>query len=148
VAKQRDGEDGLQFGFRLEVVEIGHDEDGDPVTSCVAVPSEAVSTKKPITGAASTALELLRTATIDFGEVPPADRHIPGHVHAVRLSVWREYCARGQVSSSDDPDSRTKAFKRAADRLQQAGMIGIWGDWVWLVQPRSQKTGQNGLSGG
>jgi hypothetical protein len=134
IAKQRDGEDGLQFGFRLEVVEIGHDEDGDPVTSCVSVASDVVSMRsKPVSGAAATALELLRTATIEAGQSPPTDRHIPGHVRVVRLSVWREYCARGQVSASDDPDSRAKAFKRSADRLQELGAIGIWGDWAWLA---------------
>jgi hypothetical protein len=130
-------------------VEIGHDEDGDPVTSCVAVASDvALGATKAIAGAAKTALELLRTATIEAGEVPPPDRHIPQRVRAVRLSVWRGYCARGQVSSSDDLESRAKAFKRAADRLQEAEAIGIWGEWVWLVQPLVQKTGQNGLSGG
>jgi hypothetical protein len=35
VTKQRDGEDGREFGFRLRKVCLGTDQDGDPVFSCV-----------------------------------------------------------------------------------------------------------------
>jgi len=33
-SKQKDGEDGQKWGFDLEVLVVGMDEDGDPVTSC------------------------------------------------------------------------------------------------------------------
>jgi hypothetical protein len=35
VSKQKDGEDGLAWGFDLDVVPVGADEDGDVITSCV-----------------------------------------------------------------------------------------------------------------
>lgn len=35
VSKQKDGEDGIGWGFRLVQVGLGQDADGDPVTSCV-----------------------------------------------------------------------------------------------------------------
>lgn len=35
VSKQKDGEDGQAWGFELDVVPVGADEDGDVVTSCV-----------------------------------------------------------------------------------------------------------------
>ena len=37
LTKSKDGEDGLEWGFDLEVVKIGVDEDLDPITSCVVV---------------------------------------------------------------------------------------------------------------
>ena len=40
IEKMKDGEDGLRWGFKLEVVEVGIDYDGDIITSCVAVPTE------------------------------------------------------------------------------------------------------------
>jgi len=40
IAKSKDGEDGEAHPFRLDVVEIGEDEDGEPITSCVVVPDE------------------------------------------------------------------------------------------------------------
>lgn len=38
IAKSKDGADGEDHNFRLEVVTLGMDEDGDFITSCVAVP--------------------------------------------------------------------------------------------------------------
>ena len=35
VSKLKDGEDGLKFGFKLTVVPLGVDGEGDPITSCV-----------------------------------------------------------------------------------------------------------------
>lgn len=40
VTKQRDGSDGDEFAFHLHTVHLGTDEDGDPVTSCVAVEAD------------------------------------------------------------------------------------------------------------
>lgn len=40
LSKNKDGEDGLQWGFALDVVQLGVDEDLDPITSCVAVEAE------------------------------------------------------------------------------------------------------------
>ena len=41
LSKMKDGEDGVRWGFKLEQIMLGVDEDGDPVTSCVAVEAEA-----------------------------------------------------------------------------------------------------------
>ena len=39
-SKQKDGEDGLKWGFKLETILLGFDDDGDEITSCVAVEDE------------------------------------------------------------------------------------------------------------
>jgi len=44
-SKQKDGDDGLEWGFGLDVVEIGRDEDGDPITSCVVTEQEIPTAK-------------------------------------------------------------------------------------------------------
>jgi hypothetical protein len=41
VSKQKDGEDGLAWGFELDQVPVGADDDGDVVTSCVVRETEA-----------------------------------------------------------------------------------------------------------
>jgi len=38
--KQKDGTDDLEWGFDLETLEIGRDEDDDPITSCVVVEAQ------------------------------------------------------------------------------------------------------------
>lgn len=49
-SKQKDGDDGLEWGFALEVVTVGIDEDGDEITSCVVreaeVPKAVMSDRK------------------------------------------------------------------------------------------------------
>ncbi len=37
VTKQKDGDDGLAWGFALDTVNVGIDADGEPVTSCIVV---------------------------------------------------------------------------------------------------------------
>lgn len=45
VKKNREGEEGREYPFRLEVVQLGQDDEGDPITSVVAVPSDAAPTR-------------------------------------------------------------------------------------------------------
>ena len=40
ITKQKDGEDGAMFGFRLDTVLVGMDLDGDDVTSCVVLEAD------------------------------------------------------------------------------------------------------------
>jgi KaiC/GvpD/RAD55 family RecA-like ATPase len=41
IEKMKDGEDGLRWPFKLEVVDLGFDSDGDPISSCVAIETDA-----------------------------------------------------------------------------------------------------------
>jgi hypothetical protein len=50
IEKMKDGEDGIRIGFRLEVVTVGVDMDGDEITSCVAVEAELTPKKSEDTG--------------------------------------------------------------------------------------------------
>lgn len=43
VTKMRDGEDGAKFGFRLRTVDLGKDEEGEPITSCVVEHADYVA---------------------------------------------------------------------------------------------------------
>ena len=45
--KMKDGEDGLRWGFNLEIVEMGVDADGDPITSCVVVEADLPKAEEP-----------------------------------------------------------------------------------------------------
>ena len=47
LSKQKDGEDELKWGFDLEVVQLGVDEDLDPITSCVVVEAEVPEPEGP-----------------------------------------------------------------------------------------------------
>ena len=43
VAKAKDGSDGKSHAFKLRVVELGEDDDGDPITSCVVAEDESAA---------------------------------------------------------------------------------------------------------
>lgn len=43
IAKSKDGEDGEAHQFKLDVVELGTDEDGEPITSCTVHPLEEIA---------------------------------------------------------------------------------------------------------
>ena len=95
---------------------------------------EATEDAKRITGKAAIALDLLKKAIDADGEIPPANRRTPANVRAVRTSLWRRYCEQGQISDSDKPDTKDKAFRRAATTLQNRGYIGVWNEWVWMAR--------------
>ena len=40
ITKMKDGDDGLNWGFKLAIVEVGMDDDGELITSCVAIEAE------------------------------------------------------------------------------------------------------------
>ena len=46
IEKMKDGEDGLRWGFKLEIIELGVDTDGDLITSCVAIEAEVSAQKQ------------------------------------------------------------------------------------------------------
>ena len=95
------------------------------------VDEEATEDAKRITGKAAIALDMLKRAIEEAGEIPPSNRRTPVNVRAVRTSLWKGYCEQGSITDSDKPDTQDKAFRRAATTLQERGFIGVWSDWVW-----------------
>jgi hypothetical protein len=135
----KDSEVGLQFVSRLKVVDLGPDQDGDSITSCIieAVEATTGSTKasKPakLTKSATNALRALKEAIGDLGEIPPASNHIPAGVRTVSVEVWREYAYRMGISTSDEPRAKQKAFKDGSETLIAAKIVAIWEPHVWLA---------------
>ena len=136
---EKDGAGGLEIISQLVTVEVGKDEDGDMMTSCVVEPvgepaaaKKAEAKKGGLTNATKLALRALHLAVGDVGVVP-ATTHAPSGVRAVTLKQWRDFADRTGVSGSDKSHARAAAFKRASDALQMAGKIGIWEPYVWPV---------------
>lgn len=138
VVKMRDGPEGEKTASRLKAVEVGTDSDGDVITSCTIEPADS-ETPAPgtqrVTGQGGIALDLLRKAISADGEKSPAGRHYPGGQNrVVPLDLWRNYCRTGGLAAGDSPDAFKKAFQRAREKLQNAGFIGIWNNFVWLCK--------------
>ncbi|MGC2410951.1 MAG: AAA family ATPase [Methyloceanibacter sp.] len=131
----KDGPEGDTIASRLEKIEVGTDEDGESITSCVVEPvtGDYGKPQAKITGQANVALDLLRTAVTEAGEILPASNHVPVGVRGVQASLWRRYCYQATVTDSDDPDAKRKAFNRASKKLHEIKAIGVWNDWVWIA---------------
>jgi len=130
----KDGPQGHTVSSRLEVIEVGNDEEGEAITSCVVLPAdgEASVRGKRITGSAGRALALLKIALDEGGVDAPASSHIPPKSRTIALSAWRRYCDAGMIAATDTPDAKRKAFVRAVTGLQEREIIGLWNEIVWL----------------
>lgn len=138
LTKQRDGEDGLEFAFRLHVVELGIDQDGDPVTACVAVPTEVSApgaSGKPLPAECLTALDYLNDLVADHGQAVSASG-IPSQARVVKVDEWREHLKRRGLHEGGEAGK--KWFQRTRNRLIAGKRIAVDGDFVWPVKEASK----------
>jgi KaiC/GvpD/RAD55 family RecA-like ATPase len=137
IAKVKDGGDIAPFKYELLQSVLGTDEDGDDITSCIIAPTDASTgeakgtTRLP--DAARIALDALTLAVTEEGQPSPGGQ-VPNGVRVVTIERWREYAYRRGVSPSEEADAKRQAFHRVRQKLQTSRLIGIWGDWVWMIQ--------------
>jgi hypothetical protein len=138
----KDGAGGDEIVTRLEVVEVGSDENGEPITSCVVLPTDpkgaSRSGRQPsLSPRQRRALELLKGEIGLQGVILEPGNHVPAFTKAVKREVWREACYKGLGVVSDKPDARRQAFNRAVDDLIAKKAVETWDDWYWPTRPRS-----------
>lgn len=136
VEYMKDGPDGENFTSKLRVIEVGKDEDGDPIRSCVIDPSDELAAKRApraqkLPKGATLARQTLERSVGDGGETAPANNYIPPGKMVVRIDLWRRvfYQAMGD---DVDPETKKKAFQRARVELIEAGQIGVNGPFAWI----------------
>jgi AAA domain len=134
----KDGPVGATTTSKLKVVEVGLDDSGKMMTSCVIEPTDASAAARPkprkLSATQQRALTLLCDAINTAGEVPPSNNHIPARTPCVNEDLWKQYCYRGGISGGDTQQARHKAFKSASEALLAAGLVGAWDGWVWHCQ--------------
>jgi hypothetical protein len=138
VELMKDGPQGDEFVSRLEVVEIGIDDDGDKITSCVMVPADGSppsrgDTRLKLTKGAKIALRALHEAIGEFGEVPPASNHIPPGVKTVKVQMWRTYAYKLGISDSSEARAAQQAFGRAHEHLIAIKAVAEWDGIAWTT---------------
>jgi hypothetical protein len=121
VIKQRDGESGETFAYRLPTVQLGIDDDGDPWTTCVVQPCD--KPKLDEDGLTPTQREFMDAMRAALAEAN-GDR---ASVREVRL---RFYAGRPDAKS----DARRVAFNRALSSAIKAERIAVDDaeEWAWL----------------
>lgn len=134
VEKSRDGPGQERFPFGLRVVELGTDQNGKPVTTCLVDQADdqpLAHKAKALPANASTAFMALREAVQEKGLRLPASSSIPYPVSAVSLSTWRDQFKLRY--GGDEPEAFKKAFQRAKQDLLKQGLIQISDPNVWIV---------------
>jgi hypothetical protein len=138
VTRQRDMESEGSFAFRLESVELGRNQRGKPVTSCVVTPADGQA--EPAGAVALTDNERIALRCLDQAMKADAilatvfDDHTEGLV--VRADDWRAWFYR-EGKPGSDRKAKEKAFKRALDGLLAKGRIGTRDDLIWPTSRRS-----------
>lgn len=132
LSKAKDGEDGKAHPFRLEVVEIGTDEDGDPITSCVVEreepPADGIRRAAlPGGGNMRLAYDAIAAAlkdarTYGMGAAPPGRP-------CIELEVAID--AAGAVLPVEPKRKRERA-RNAITNLVGRGNLEHREGWVWL----------------
>lgn len=125
ITKQKDGEDGAEFGFKLRTVPIGVNEAGDVISSCVLEHGAAVAKDKRRAGPKGEIEKAVWQVVMDLqgldGAAPTTD------------AVLTEYANR----TPHDPalgkrDTRRQHALRALTTLSSRGSIVVEGDFVKL----------------
>jgi hypothetical protein len=118
VTKMRDGECGMEAAYRLAVVDLGVDADGDPWNTCVVEPLGGVQQAEPgaprLSGQARELVGLL-SGLANSG----------GHVN---LDTARQsFIASAREAKPDGAESAPRtAWDRAVKKLQDAGRIEVF----------------------
>jgi putative DNA primase/helicase len=131
VAKAKDGQDGAAHPFRLPVVDLGEDGEGEPVTSCTVAPDESPQdvTRSGLPKGANQKVvlcalgELLRkSATFGRAGAPP-----------VRPCVEIEAAVEGIAPRlACEPKRQKERVRQALTGLHASGVVTIRNGWVWL----------------
>jgi hypothetical protein len=122
VGKSKDGADGAEHAFRLDVVPLGDDEDGDPVSSCVVVQCDQQAQKaKRLTAAQRAGLSSLSDACNEQGQFDEDTL-----TYGTHIEHWREVFY--QQSTGDNAEAKKKAFQRVRTALVQIGLVTVKDD--------------------
>lgn len=118
LTKSKDGEDGLKWGFDLDVVQLGVDEDLDPITSCVVVEAEI-----PMAGVGP------------LKELGPVERVVNDVIQEIAISqtegievgpVIAEAVRRMEPPKDGKRDTRKQRVRRALEKLTVGDDAPYW----------------------
>lgn len=133
VAKSKDGEDGIGGQFRLEIVEVGVDEDGDPITSCVVRHIESAfdgvfATKIPKGGNQRIVYDKLNQLLAESLELGRGGTAASAPCIAIEAAVLA--C---KDCLTTEPKRRSERARSAIASLVSAGLFRL--EQGWLSQP-------------
>jgi hypothetical protein len=134
LTKVKDGRSDLEYPFTLREIDLGTDDDGDPITTCVVVEGEqrpsGEKAAKPSPGDRE-ALGWLKEAVHEFGTPLPAALALPSGLSATTKDRWLEI---GKKRSAKADDTVRKQIDRAVTNLTLAKQMAVHHPYFWLLK--------------
>jgi hypothetical protein len=133
VERMKDGPEGARLASRLEAVEIGTDVDGDTISSCVIVPSEAVSpaaSGRKLSPKYDLALRALVELAADAGTPATPTWGLPASVRMIAAETWKAKLVSCGVIDEQSGDAR-KRFWDIKNALKAKNLVGERDGSVW-----------------
>jgi hypothetical protein len=135
VVHAKDDADGMRWAFTLEKVELGTDDDGDPITTLLvneaAEPPAAAEKTEPLSDNEQIGMRTLRAAMKAHAILATV-----GEDHSERAVVteadWRAWYYR-EGKPGESQDTKKKAFQRIVAGLQAKGLISSRDNFIWLT---------------
>lgn len=134
VEKNKDGLDGQQFAFNLEVVQLGADTDNDPITSCVVERNANPIFKKvePSGKNQKPAFKLIKQALTNSTEFNKCNSGTKTQCIKVEYAISMVAGTLSTVASN----KRTNRAREVVSGLTQGGFLGTGIEldegWIWL----------------
>jgi hypothetical protein len=67
------------------------------------------------------------------GEIPPASNHIPSQTLCVSRDKLARYLKMKGLEEGKTDDSKKRSRNRRISELDGLGYLGVWGDWIWVI---------------
>jgi hypothetical protein len=133
----KDGPEGIVLTSRLKIVEVGTDDGGDLMKSCVIEPAATDYKPRPkatrkLSPKQTNAINNLRSLLASVGEPAPASFNLPANVTVAKVEAWKEDLLRCGILDPDAANPRSD-FKHLKESLQARQIIAIRDGLVWLV---------------
>jgi hypothetical protein len=136
VTAAKDDPDGAAMGFKLRVIELGTDQDGDPITTCIVDEMDEPTTPgAKLSKSEARARGFLADLIVAEGKPLPTGAEFPTGLCGVPETRWREECESRRLSTSDKKDSHRAAFRRAYDGLLASAIVATRDGTIWLTRP-------------
>jgi hypothetical protein len=132
--------------FNLQRFELGIDDDGEPVSSCIVEPTvDAFVESSPAGRKIATLSANYRIVYDQLGKAIEAEGIVPpSWIPPDLIGKWvgkgvnlRTFSDRSiaalRTETDTKRDSTRRTFERARAKLQALGLIGIYEDFAWLI---------------
>lgn len=139
VTKMRDGEDGAEYGFDIDSVPLGHDEDGEEVTTGISIEADleevqATKAAEPKGKNQKLVADAFSQYVDDYGRPNPPGTGFAeaGRVRVVEADALVEFAAGKMVGGK--PHEKRKTVREAVHGLVAKGFFAVNGGLLWRVR--------------